>query len=156
MQLLGICFGQFPGSSEKVDHFDAKLNLKHHINVMVCRLSSIVGVLKDINNLLSYKWLRMLYNSSFLSQVNYCCIIWGSAQNSTIKNRFAPAKDLNDNLECSQIDTEWVHAKIKSMTVSELCELHLLVFNDKYKRKLLPCSFSEILHLAITYAFKRN
>lgn len=54
--------------------FYAKLCWKQHINSIASKLSSVIGIIYEVANILSYHWLMTLYNSFFLSVLDYCCV----------------------------------------------------------------------------------
>ena len=67
--------------------FDPTLTWEKHINIISCKLSKTVFLLKSLKQALSYKHVKTAYFSYFQSAVMYGLILWGNS--SHVKKNFA-------------------------------------------------------------------
>ena len=76
---------------------DNKLTWKSHISLLCKKISKSIAILK----LLKYTYpkiiLRTLYMSLIYSHLNYCNLIWGAAENSTLDPLFKLQKKSSSN-----------------------------------------------------------
>lgn len=93
----------------------------------------------------------------FLSQINYCCFICRNAPDTTIMKSNLLQWALKTILHIPRrTSTEWVYAKTKALTVSELFYLQSLVFMYKYNRDLLPPSFQNLSTMCSTISLRET
>ena len=67
---------------------DCKLNLKLQLSYVSSKLSRTIAILHKVKNNLNMKFLILLYNSLFLSHLNYISNSWGNTFKSSLKNIF--------------------------------------------------------------------
>lgn len=67
---------------------DEQLNWKSHINQLVGKLSSIIGILTRTNKLFPRKVLMMLYYSLIYSSLTYGIVLWGSSSKQFYRRDF--------------------------------------------------------------------
>lgn len=120
---------------------DSKLSWKNHIDSLVWKLSTNVGVIYKIRNSLCYKWLMTVYNSFFLPVINYC-LIWGGAPPTALKRIDILQKRVLKLIMhvLRHTESSLVCARTKVLTVSEIHELQTLIFIYKHEYRLLPQS----------------
>ena len=62
-------------------HLDENLKWKKHKDMLTNKLSSVIRILNRLNYIYSQHMLLTIYNSLFMSHVNYGIILWGSCSN---------------------------------------------------------------------------
>ena len=63
---------------------DNKLNLKARIVQLESKLCKAISIIYRCSSLVNEQALRALYCSSFLSQLTYCCEVWGTIYNNNL------------------------------------------------------------------------
>ena len=56
---------------------DKYLNWKSHINKLANKLSTSVGIMNNLKNILPQNIMLAVYNSLLLSHINYAILAWG-------------------------------------------------------------------------------
>ena len=123
---------------------DNKLSWKDHVTYITIKLSRGVGIINKLFHVLPSNVLLMLYNTLILPYLNYCIIVWGRANISTL----APLIVLQKRAIrlCTQSNfcahTPPLFKKTKSLCFQDLHSMFLAMFMYNYTHNLLPPSFS--------------
>ena len=114
-------------SSEKLLDItiDSKLNFKEHLEGIIKKASRKVNVLSRITPYMNLAKQKLLMNSFFTSQFNYCSLVW-MCHNHTINNKINRLHE-----RCLRI----IHSDNKSL-MSEIFDKR----NNVYDRN--PCEFA--------------
>ena len=59
---------------------DDKLNWKAHITHICSKVSKSIAILRKVRSIFPSNILKMIYMSLIYSHINYCILIWGSAE----------------------------------------------------------------------------
>ena len=62
-------------------HLDEHLKWNKHIGMLTNKLSRIIGILNRLKYIYLQHILLTIYNSLFMSHVNYGILLWGSCSN---------------------------------------------------------------------------
>ena len=65
-----------------------KLNWKSQLNYVSSKLTRIIAILHKVKNKFNMKSIIVLYNTLFVSHLNYYSNIWGITFRSSLKNIF--------------------------------------------------------------------
>ena len=64
---------------------DESLTWKNHIKMVCNKLSKIVGILNRLKRIYPQQALLSIYNSLFMSHINYGLLLWGAQTESVFK-----------------------------------------------------------------------
>ena len=67
---------------------DDKLNWKDHISHICNKVSKTIAILRKVRSVFPLNVLKMIYMSLIYSHINYCILIWGSAEKSIVEPLF--------------------------------------------------------------------
>ena len=67
---------------------DDKLNWKAHITHICNKVSKAIAILRKVRSIFPLNILRMIYMSLIYSHINYCILIWGSAEKTIVDPLF--------------------------------------------------------------------
>ena len=67
---------------------DKKLNWKAHISLVCKKISKSIAILRFLRTTFPKRILKLIYMSIIHSHINYCNIIWGSAEKSNLQPIF--------------------------------------------------------------------
>ena len=67
---------------------DDKLNWKDHISHICNKVSKTIAILRKVRSVFRLNVLKMIYMSLIYSHINYCILIWGSAEKSIVEPLF--------------------------------------------------------------------
>lgn len=117
-----------------------KLNWNDHIDLVHSKISRAAGIINRLKNFLPTRVKLTLYNSLIVPHINYNLIVWGSSTKkiSLIQKR-AVRSIVNARYNSH---TEPIFKQLKILTIDDLFRNCQLKFYYKYKRDLLPSSFS--------------
>ena len=71
---------------------DKKLNWKAHIAHICSKISKSIAIMRILKFIFPKEILKMLYMSLIYSYLNYCNLIWGSAESGIIQPLFVLQK----------------------------------------------------------------
>lgn len=126
--------------------FSQKLLWENHTDAVSTRFSHMVGMIHTCENILSSKRLITLYNSFFLSYLNYCCIIWGSASHSSLQRiKITKKRALKIIVGIDRwTSSDLVYERTKALSINEIFQMNCLIFLHTYRNNTLPSSLSNI------------
>ena len=67
---------------------DDKLNWKDHISHICNKVSKTIAILRKVRSVFRLNVLKMIYMSLIYSHINYCILIWSSAEKSIVEPLF--------------------------------------------------------------------
>ena len=73
---------------------DKKLNWKAHVAHICSKISKSIAIMRILKFIFPKEILKMLYMSLIYSYLNYCNLIWGSAESGLIQPHFVLQKKL--------------------------------------------------------------
>ena len=73
---------------------DNKLKWKHHIDIIISKISVLTGILFRVRGFISEQCLRQIYLSLVYPHLQYCSAIWGGAYNTNIDSLLVSQKKL--------------------------------------------------------------
>ena len=127
---------------------DDQLSWKPHINTLKSKLCKTLGILYKLRHFTNKRVLITIFNSLFLSHLNYGILCWGRAKKTFLE----PIKILlNKALRCINFYnyTDSVsHLLIRDwlLQVDELFKLELSKFMHKFVNGKLPSKFDNYFH----------
>ena len=71
---------------------DNKLKWKHHIDIIISKISVLTGILFRVRECINEKCLRQIYLSLIYPHIQYCSAIWGGAYSIYIDNLLVSQK----------------------------------------------------------------
>lgn len=109
---------------------DSSLTWREHINKIVRKISSKIGVIGRLRHLLPRHVLLMLYNSIILPHLSYCIEIWGNTFKSIIDPLYKLQKKLVRLITFSapRAPSAPLFKKLGILNVYQLCKLQTCVF----------------------------
>lgn len=72
-------------------HFDQHMTWNNHTDFVAGKLSQIAGLIYSLN-FLPRSVKQLIYNSLFMSHLNYCCLVWGTTSATNIKKLYVLQK----------------------------------------------------------------
>ncbi len=121
-------------------HFDNNLSWKSHTKMLTNKLSKIVGILNRLKGTFPQHTLLTIYNSLFLSHVNYGMLLWGTKlEKITLMQKKAIRIISQANY------TEHTEPLMKTLGLLKICDifnLKLLKFVYNLSYELLPSYFN--------------
>jgi hypothetical protein len=135
-------------------YFDPNLNFKHHISIIVNKLSKMMYFFKQAKHILTQKAKTMLYYSSIHSHLIYGIHIWSCTADSNLKPLILKQKMALRTL-CNaayNAHTEPLFKKCSILPLPYLCEYFKVQFMQKFTQGFLPSSFNDVW---ITNAVRR-
>ena len=153
-QNINLCMNNIPLKQVQCTQFlgvyiDCNLNWNMHINTLCKRLSRSVGILNRLRNIVPTKILFTLYNTLFLSHVNYCNAVWGN----TYQTKLQPILTLQKRaIRICTNSSFRAHSKplflsLNCLNIYQLNKFNILVFLYKFKMNLLPDAFQNMFIL---------
>ena len=140
---------------------DDQLNWKHHMQNLITRISSQMGLVKRGKNLPSSHAKKILYFGQIQSLITYGMSIWGTLASKTDLKRIQTVQ--NNCLRCIEpkmclIDS---HKKHKILRVEDLIKLEQYklgykAYNNLLPRKLLTCLFTDSKDRTLRKTHKYN
>ena len=126
---------------------DNKLNWKHHINHVRAKLSSACGIFYKLRNKLSSFIAKLLYYSIAYPYINYGCIVWCSAYNTSLESLCTIQRKLI-RLMCKRdrrANTSILFHEMKLLKIHDVFKLNTLLFVFKSVNNIIdsPIVFTE-------------
>lgn len=134
--------------------FDNHLTWKAHISKISVKMSKSIGIMCKLKHFLSTDILLTLYNSLFLTYLNYGILCWKSKLNEVVKLqkkaiRILAAAKYNSH-------TEPLFKKLKLLIVSDIASLKELKFLYKLQNNQLPAYFHNNLFIQNSRIHQHN
>ena len=125
---------------------DQNLTWKNHIDELGKKCSSSIGILYRVKHFLPEMALLNLYNTLFLSHINYGITAWGSACNADkeklhiLQKRALRAVSNSEYRSASNP----LFIKYSQLKITDLCQLDIGIFMYKYCNNMLPSTFDNM------------
>ena len=119
------------------------LSWKQHINKICNKLARIIGLLKRLKNTLPQTSLMVLYNSLFLSAINYSSLVWGLTKSERITKLQKKAVRTISRAKYNA-HTEPLFRKLNCLNFTDIVQLRSLQFYYKSVNKILPYHFNNM------------
>ena len=140
---------------------DNKLNWKSHISHICSKVSKSIAIIRLLKFIFPKEVLKMLYMSLIYSYLNYCNLIWGSAEDGIIQPLFILQKKAIRIVNKSHYldHTSPIFKSLETLTIFQIFDLNCYLFAFKcincnmfpyYKMKI-----SQILNVH-TYNTRNN
>ena len=137
-QLLSIILNDIVINEQEVVTFlgvviDKKLNWKSHISHICSKVSKSIAILRILKFIFPKEILKMLYMSLIHSYLNYCNLIWGSAENGIIQPLFILQKKAIRIINKSHYldHTSPIFKSLETLTVFQIFESNCIMFAFK-------------------------
>ena len=123
---------------------DSQLTWKNHVSKINSKLCKSIGILHRVKTFLSKHWRLKLYNTFVLPYLNYCNIVWASANDSTLKPLIISQKRaLKMVLDVPRTySTKQVFTESGAFTIADIHKIQTGIFMHKYEHNILPSSFN--------------
>ena len=126
---------------------DSELNMNEHINRLVLKLKSRLGLLKRSKNFLNPQCMKVLYYAQVHSNLSYCLSMWGNMINKTQLNKISKIQDqcmatIDKKLSVSDTYKSYQLLKFVDMITHETNKLW-----HKQHLKMLPSPHQETCKL---------
>ena len=115
---------------------DNNLTWKSHINMISKKLTKIIGIIHRLKNILEKNILIHIYNSLFLTHLNYSVIVWGWQSFSVNKLQKKALRILTNS--AYKAHTEPLFKELNLLKFEHIRALHDFNFCFKFENKLLP------------------
>jgi len=118
------------------------LNWNAHISKIGNKLSKVIGILKRLNKYIPTTVLLLIYNSLFLSHLNYSILTWGFS----CKHIFALQKKAVRLICCAKFNahTDPLFKKLSILKVQDIFQLRAIKFYFRYVQNQLPAYFHDL------------
>ena len=112
---------------------DNKLNWKAHISHICSKVSKSIAIIRILKFIFPKEILKMLYMSLIYSYLNYCNLIWGSAENGIIQPLFILQKKAIRIMNKSHYldHTSPIFKSLETLTVFQIFDSNCLMFAFK-------------------------
>ena len=119
---------------------DENLTMKNHINMVTSKLSKITGILNRLKHIYPEHALLAIYNSLFVSHLNYGILLWGTNLDKVhrLQKRAVRAITNSDYLAHS----EPIFKTLGLLKVKQLYQLKMLKFYYNLSYGILPSYFN--------------
>ena len=133
---------------------DKNLTWKPHVQKVSKKLSKTVGILSRLKNELPQDILLIIYNSLFLSHINYGLLCWGSKIKEIEKIHKKAIRIISKSKYNSH--TEPLFKKLKLLKAPDIVKLQLYKFCYRLQNELLPAFFMEGIFTRASSIHQRN
>ena len=109
---------------------DNKLSWKAHVKYVSSKISKSIAILRILRNSFPKNVLRLIYMSFIFSYINYCNLIWGSANKTTLEPLFKLQKKAVRLVNNSKYldHTEPIFKSLRILTIHKVFMLNCLTF----------------------------
>ena len=135
-------------------YFDPQLNFKHHVQLLLNKLSRALYFLRSTKNILTSKALKSIYYSLFHSHLIYGIHVWSCTTQSILNPLFIKQKMAIRLISNARYNdhTEPLFKSSEILPFNSLCDFFKLQFMQNFSQGFLPSSFSNTW---ITNAIRR-
>lgn len=130
--------------------FEETLSWNNHVNKVASKISSVAGILTKLRSFLPTSIKLLIYNSLFLSHLNYCHLVWGPTTTSNLNKLFLLQKKAVRAITNSSYDahTEPLFEQLNIATVKCMYNNILLKRFLTANRQNNNC-YKQLSHLSI-------
>ena len=109
---------------------DKKLNWKAHVAHICSKISKSIAIMRILKFIFPKEILKMLYMSLIYSYLNYCNLIWGSAESGIIQPLFILQKKAIRIINKSHYldHTSLIFKSLETLTIFQIFESDCLLF----------------------------
>ena len=124
---------------------DENLTFRNHAENVISKLNQSIGIFRKLTNLINDKTKILLYNSLFLSHINYCIVIYGHKYRSFIETfRIMQLRAISVLFKCSQRQALKVMKSYRLLNFEDLIKYNISIFMFKAFQKLLPAQIQNV------------
>ena len=123
--------------------FDESLTWKSHVHMITNKLSKVVGIINKLKHVYPLNALTSIYNSLFVSHMNYGLLLWGTQTDDVYKIQ----KKAVRYITCSEYraHSEPIFKMLDLLKIQDLFHLKILKFYYNLSYKLLPPYFNSYI-----------
>ena len=127
-------------------YIDPKLNFKHHVNILVKKLSSSLYFMRKAKNIVSTKAMKFIYYSIFHSHIIYAIQSWSSCSQSSMNTVFKMQKKAIRIISGTAYNshTESLFKEHSILPLPNLITFFKLQFMQNYTQGFLPTLFNNV------------
>ena len=125
---------------------DQQLKFSAHISNTASKVSRNIGIIGRIRPYIDRKTTYLLYNTLILSQLNYCCMIWGVNYHSQISKLVILQKRavrMIENIYPPHSSLP-IFKQFKILKLEDLAKSQMIVVTHKFITNQLPTPFNSI------------
>ena len=124
------------------------LSWKPRITSICDKVAKVIGILSKSSRYLPSVTLKTLYYSFFLPYINYCNLIWASTYASYLETLYLLQKKAIRIITFSppRTHSKPLFSKLNILSLHSLYIFHVSSFVFSHFNRLLPASFSSLLH----------
>lgn len=134
--------------------FDEHLSWKKHITMVTNKLSKVIGILHRLKYVMPQHILFIIYNSLFVSHINYGLLLWGRDLNRISKLQKKAVRIITGSEYLAHAEPLFKHLGILKVQDMYSLKLFKLYYNLSYN--LLPSyfnSYSDVIHEEVTHRY---
>jgi hypothetical protein len=123
----------------------ANLKWNQHVNLLTNTISKTIGIMRKAKFLLTTAHLRIIYRSLVEPYLNYCCIIWASANKSILLEQIHKLQKRVVRIitySDYRAHTKPLFCKLGLLNIYDIYKTQTLVFVYKSKNFLLPAQYN--------------
>ena len=118
---------------------DENLTMQNHVEMVTNKLSKITGILNKLKFIYPQNIILTIYNSLFVSHINYGSLVWGTNINRISKMQKRVIRIITHSNYIAH--TEPLFKKLKLLKVEDMFPLKILKFLHKLAHNELPPYF---------------
>ena len=118
------------------------LNWTPHLNKIGNKLSKVIGIFKRINKFVPTSSLLLMYNSLFLSHLNYSILAWGYSSGRIFSLQKKAVRIISKS--SFNAHTDPLFKQLKILKLQDIFKLKALKFYFRYKNNEVPNYFQNI------------
>ena len=129
-------------------YIDENLNWKAHVDYICGKITKVCGMLSKLRHCVGYDILKMVYYALVTSHLQYCNLVWGNADETTLK----PLQTLQNRIvrimtfaPFSSHNVNQIYDDLEFLNLSQIHKLSKAKFVYKHTNGLLPSNFNDYL-----------
>ena len=140
-------------------YFNSNLTWKNHIDMVSNKLSKVIGIFKRLRYVYPEQVLLTIYNSLFVSHINYGLLVWGVELDRIYMLQKKAVRIVTGNDYIAH--TEPIFKSLELLKVEHLFNVKILKFYYNLLHNCLPVYFNKYLNvincdLPHSYQLRRN
>ena len=129
-------------------HIDENLNWKAHVDYICEKVTKVCGIFAKLRHCVGLDILKMVYHALVSSHIQYCNLIWGNADENTLK----PLQSLQNKVikimtfaPFSSNNVKEIYDDLELLNLIQIHKLSKAKFAYKHTNGLLPSNFDNYL-----------
>ena len=134
--------------------FDEHLSWKNHITMVTNKLSKVIGILYRLRYVVPEQILLIIYNSLFISHINYGLLLWGKDSSRIFRLQKKAIRIITGSEYLAHTEPLFKHLGI--LKVHDIYYLKLLKFYYNLSCNLLPSYFNgylDVIHIEVNHRY---